>query len=34
MLKDMLVLWGGEFGRSPQDQANGGDGRRHYNKKT
>ncbi len=31
MLKDTLVLWGGEFGRSPQDQANGGDGRRHNN---
>ncbi len=32
MLKDTLVLWGGEFGRSPQDQANSGDGRRHNNK--
>jgi hypothetical protein len=31
MLKDTLVLWGGEFGRSPQDQANNGDGRRHNN---
>ncbi len=31
MLKDTLVVWGGEFGRSPQDQANGGDGRRHNN---
>jgi hypothetical protein len=31
MLKDTLVLWGGEFGRSPQDQANAGDGRRHNN---
>ena len=31
MLKDTLVLWGGEFGRSPQDQANSGDGRRHKN---
>ena len=31
MLKDTLVLWGGEFGRSPQDQANSGDGRRHNN---
>lgn len=31
MLKDTLVIWGGEFGRSPQDQANGGDGRRHNN---
>jgi hypothetical protein len=32
MLKDTLVLWGGEFGRSPQDQASSGDGRRHNNK--
>jgi len=32
LLKDTLVLWGGEFGRSPQDQANGGDGRRHNNR--
>ncbi|MCB1207189.1 MAG: DUF1501 domain-containing protein, partial [Verrucomicrobiae bacterium] len=32
MLKDTLVVWGGEFGRSPQDQANGGDGRRHNNR--
>jgi hypothetical protein len=32
MLKDTLVLWGGEFGRSPQDQANSGDGRRHNNR--
>ena len=31
MLKDTLVLWGGEFGRSPQDQGNSGDGRRHNN---
>ena len=31
MLRDTLVLWGGEFGRSPQDQANSGDGRRHNN---
>lgn len=31
MLKDTLVLWGGEFGRSPQDQGSGGDGRRHNN---
>lgn len=31
MLKDTLVVWGGEFGRSPQDQGNGGDGRRHNN---
>ncbi len=32
MLKDTLILWGGEFGRSPQDQANAGDGRRHNNR--
>ncbi len=32
MLDETLVLWGGEFGRSPQDQANSGDGRRHNNK--
>lgn len=31
MLKDTLVLWGGEFGRSPQDQGSNGDGRRHNN---
>jgi hypothetical protein len=31
MLKDTLIVWGGEFGRSPQDQANNGDGRRHNN---
>jgi hypothetical protein len=31
MLKETLVVWGGEFGRTPQDQANGGDGRRHNN---
>ena len=31
MLKDTLVLWGGEFGRSPQDQGTSGDGRRHNN---
>jgi Protein of unknown function (DUF1501) len=31
MLKDTLVVWGGEFGRSPQDQGNSGDGRRHNN---
>ena len=31
MLKDTLVLWGGEFGRSPQDQGSSGDGRRHNN---
>lgn len=32
LLKDTLVLWGGEFGRSPQDQAQSGDGRRHNNR--
>lgn len=31
MLRDTLVVWGGEFGRSPQEQATGGDGRRHNN---
>ncbi len=31
MLKDTLVVWGGEFGRSPQDQGSSGDGRRHNN---
>jgi len=31
MLKDTLVLWGGEFGRSPQEQSGDGDGRRHNN---
>ncbi|MCB1230489.1 MAG: DUF1501 domain-containing protein [Verrucomicrobiae bacterium] len=32
MLRDTLVLWGGEFGRSPQGQNNEGDGRRHNNR--
>jgi hypothetical protein len=32
MLRDTLVVWGGEFGRSPQDQANSQDGRRHNNR--
>jgi hypothetical protein len=32
MLKDTLVVWGGEFGRSPQDQGTSGDGRRHNNR--
>ncbi len=32
MLKDTLVVWGGEFGRSPQRQAADGDGRRHNNR--
>ncbi len=31
MLQDTLVVWGGEFGRSPQAQSNDGDGRRHNN---
>jgi len=31
LLRDTLVIWGGEFGRSPQEQASGGDGRRHNN---
>ncbi len=31
MLKVTLVLWGGEFGRSPQEQSGDGDGRRHNN---
>jgi hypothetical protein len=31
MLQDTLVIWGGEFGRTPQEQASGGDGRRHNN---
>jgi uncharacterized protein (DUF1501 family) len=31
LLQDTLVLWGGEFGRSPQDQGSSGDGRRHNN---
>ena len=32
MLKDTLVVWGGEFGRSPEGQSAAGDGRRHNNK--
>ncbi|MCB1234305.1 MAG: DUF1501 domain-containing protein [Verrucomicrobiae bacterium] len=32
MLRDTLVIWGGEFGRSPQGQNNAGDGRRHNNR--
>jgi len=32
MLDDTLVVWGGEFGRSPQDQGKDGDGRRHNNR--
>ncbi len=30
MLKDTLIVWGGEFGRTPMSQ--GGDGRDHHNK--
>ena len=30
MLKDTLVIWGGEFGRTPAAQ--GADGRNHNNK--
>lgn len=32
MLKETLVVWGGEFGRTPQAQAADGDGRRHNNR--
>ena len=32
MLKDTLVVWGGEFGRTPQAQAADGNGRRHNNR--
>lgn len=32
MLKDTLVIWGGEFGRSPEAQGAAGDGRNHNNK--
>ncbi|GAA4446709.1 DUF1501 domain-containing protein [Novipirellula rosea] len=32
MLKDTLVIWGGEFGRSPEAQGSGSDGRNHNNK--
>jgi uncharacterized protein (DUF1501 family) len=31
MLEDTLVVWGGEFGRTPTSQ-NGGDGRDHNNR--
>ena len=31
MLEDTLVVWGGEFGRSPEGQSAAGDGRRHNN---
>jgi uncharacterized protein (DUF1501 family) len=30
MLKDTLIVWAGEFGRTPMSQ--GGDGRDHHNK--
>jgi hypothetical protein len=32
MLEDTLVVWGGEFGRSPEAQSAQGDGRRHNNR--
>ena len=32
MLKDTLVVWGGEFGRTPAGQSAKGDGRRHNNR--
>lgn len=32
MLKDTLVIWGGEFGRSPYDDKGDGDGRGHNSK--
>ena len=31
LFEDTLIVWGGEFGRTPQDQNN-GDGRRHNNR--
>ena len=30
MLEDTLVIWGGEFGRTPMVQGGGGDGRDHH----
>lgn len=30
LLEDTLVIWGGEFGRTPMVQGNGGDGRDHH----
>lgn len=30
LLDDTLVIWGGEFGRTPMVQGNGGDGRDHH----
>ena len=32
LLDRTIVMWGGEFGRSPQEQNNQGDGRRHNNR--
>ena len=32
MLKDTLIVWGGEFGRSPYDDKGNGDGRGHNSK--
>jgi uncharacterized protein (DUF1501 family) len=32
MLKDTLVIWGGEFGRTPMFQGKGGAGRDHHMK--
>lgn len=32
MLEDTLIVWGGEFGRSPESQSPQGDGRRHNNR--
>ncbi len=32
MLEDTLIVWGGEFGRTPMGQKAGGDGRRHNNR--
>ncbi len=31
LLKDTLIVWGGEFGRSPYDDKGNGDGRGHHN---
>jgi uncharacterized protein (DUF1501 family) len=30
MLKDTLIIWGGEFGRTPMFQGKGGPGRDHH----
>ena len=32
LLHDTLVIWGGEFGRTPMVQGGGGDGRDHHNR--